>query len=65
MTDVVAQDVPSARGWKAYVAGPPKMVEAATEMLATRGLRPDDSHADAFYPSTDLPAANVAAVAII
>jgi len=61
VTAAVAQDIPSMCGWKAYVAGPPKMVEAATVMLAERGLRPDDVHADAFYASDDQPAAGVAA----
>ena len=33
----------------AYLAGPPVMVEAATALLATRGLMPRQIHADAFY----------------
>jgi NAD(P)H-flavin reductase len=32
-----------------YLAGPPVMVEAATALLATRGLTPRQIHADAFY----------------
>ena len=33
----------------AYLAGPPVMVEAATALLAARGLAPRQIHADAFY----------------
>jgi CDP-4-dehydro-6-deoxyglucose reductase/ferredoxin-NAD(P)+ reductase (naphthalene dioxygenase ferredoxin-specific) len=33
----------------AYLAGPPVMVEAATALLASRGLTPRQIHADAFY----------------
>ena len=33
----------------AYLAGPPVMVEAATAMLAARGVAPRQIHADAFY----------------
>jgi CDP-4-dehydro-6-deoxyglucose reductase/ferredoxin-NAD(P)+ reductase (naphthalene dioxygenase ferredoxin-specific) len=36
----------------AYLAGPPGMVEAATAMLAARGLAPRQIHADAFYDQT-------------
>jgi CDP-4-dehydro-6-deoxyglucose reductase/ferredoxin-NAD(P)+ reductase (naphthalene dioxygenase ferredoxin-specific) len=36
----------------AYLAGPPAMVEAATAMLAARGLAPRQIHADAFYNQT-------------
>ena len=36
----------------AYLAGPPVMVEAATALLAARGLTPRQIHADAFYNQT-------------
>ena len=36
----------------AYLAGPPGMVEAATAMLAARGLAPRQIHAEAFYDQT-------------
>jgi naphthalene 1,2-dioxygenase ferredoxin reductase component len=36
----------------AYLAGPPVMVEAATALLAARGLAPRQIHADAFYNQT-------------
>jgi CDP-4-dehydro-6-deoxyglucose reductase/ferredoxin-NAD(P)+ reductase (naphthalene dioxygenase ferredoxin-specific) len=47
--DAVAADFHSFAGTKAYLAGPPAMVEAAIEMLIARGLPPDDIHADPFY----------------
>jgi ferredoxin-NAD(P)+ reductase (naphthalene dioxygenase ferredoxin-specific) len=40
---------PDAGGWMAYLAGPPVMVEAATALLAARGLTPRQIHADAFH----------------
>jgi CDP-4-dehydro-6-deoxyglucose reductase/ferredoxin-NAD(P)+ reductase (naphthalene dioxygenase ferredoxin-specific) len=39
----------SVQGVMAYLAGPPVMVEAATSLLASRGLLPRQIHADAFY----------------
>jgi ferredoxin-NAD(P)+ reductase (naphthalene dioxygenase ferredoxin-specific) len=45
-----AIDVPAAMETvMAYLAGPPVMVEAATTLLASRGLMPRQIHADAFY----------------
>ena len=49
VTDAVAQDLQDLDGWKAYVAGPPPMVEAAMQMGRARGLRPEDLHADVFF----------------
>ena len=40
-------------GCKAYLAGPPVMVEAATPLLAARGMRRHDIHADAFYTEAE------------
>lgn len=37
---------------RAYLAGPPAMVEAATAMLSAHGLAPRQIHADAFYDQT-------------
>ncbi|MFQ5973402.1 MAG: 2Fe-2S iron-sulfur cluster-binding protein [Alphaproteobacteria bacterium] len=42
-------------GCKAYLAGPPPMVEAAEALLAGRGMLPRDIHADAFYTEADKP----------
>lgn len=47
--DAVAADFPNLAGFKAYLAGPPVMVESATEMLTGRGLPRGDIHADPFY----------------
>ncbi len=52
-TDLVAQDFQSLAGFKAYLAGPPPMIEAATEVLLAMGLASADLHADAFH-SMDL-----------
>ena len=47
--DAVATDFPAFVGFKAYLAGPPAMVEAAIAMLIDRGLPAKDIHADPFY----------------
>lgn len=44
--DAVAEDFADLAGWKAYVAGPPPMVEAAVRLFTARGLEPEDIHAD-------------------
>jgi len=56
--DAVAADFDDLDGCKAYLAGPPVMVEAATEMLAIRDMRPEDIHADAFYTEAEKAARN-------
>lgn len=40
-------------GAKAYLAGPPVMVETATAALEALGLRRQDCHADAFYSEAE------------
>jgi CDP-4-dehydro-6-deoxyglucose reductase/ferredoxin-NAD(P)+ reductase (naphthalene dioxygenase ferredoxin-specific) len=47
--DALAADLPDMNAGMAYLAGPPVMVEAATALLASRGLVPRQIHADAFY----------------
>jgi ferredoxin-NAD(P)+ reductase (naphthalene dioxygenase ferredoxin-specific) len=49
VTDVVAEDLQDLDGWKAYVAGPSPMVEAAMQISTARGLRSEDLHADVFF----------------
>jgi CDP-4-dehydro-6-deoxyglucose reductase/ferredoxin-NAD(P)+ reductase (naphthalene dioxygenase ferredoxin-specific) len=49
VTEAVAEDHPHVEGWKAYVAGPPLMVDAAMRVLRAGGLRQDDLHADVFF----------------
>ena len=52
--DAVAADLAGLDGAKAYLAGPPVMVEAATALLAERcGMRRQDIHADAFYTEAE------------
>ena len=49
----VAADFTGLDGCKAYLAGPPPMVEAATFVLQERGMRREDIHADAFYTEAE------------
>ena len=55
--EAVAQDFDEFDGCKAYLAGPPVMVEAATRLFEQRGLRRSDIHADAFYTAADMASA--------
>ncbi len=55
--EAVAADFQSLDGAKAYVAGPPVMVEAMTPLLVARKMRREDIHADAFYTDADKPRA--------
>ena len=50
----VAQDFDEFDGCKAYLAGPPVMVEAATRLFERRGMRRIDIHADAFYTAAEM-----------
>ncbi len=54
VTDVVIQDIDDFDGYKAYLAGPPKMVEAAEKILLSKGIRKVDMHSDAFYTPFDV-----------
>lgn len=56
MTEAVVEDLADLDGWKAYVAGPPRMVDAATKMAVARGLRSEDVHPDVFFTPEALPA---------
>jgi CDP-4-dehydro-6-deoxyglucose reductase/ferredoxin-NAD(P)+ reductase (naphthalene dioxygenase ferredoxin-specific) len=51
VTDAVAADFGDFRGFKAYFAGPPPMVDAATALVISRGIETRDIHADAFFPA--------------
>jgi CDP-4-dehydro-6-deoxyglucose reductase/ferredoxin-NAD(P)+ reductase (naphthalene dioxygenase ferredoxin-specific) len=59
--EAVASDHVDLDGAKAYVAGPPVMVEAMTPVLIARGLRREDIHADAFYTEAERPRQRVPA----
>tara|TARA_B100000686_G_scaffold342408_1_gene421511 strand:- start:18966 stop:19982 length:1017 start_codon:yes stop_codon:yes gene_type:complete len=49
VTDAVIEDIEDFDGYKAYLAGPPKMVEAAEDLLISLSIRKIDIHSDAFY----------------
>jgi CDP-4-dehydro-6-deoxyglucose reductase/ferredoxin-NAD(P)+ reductase (naphthalene dioxygenase ferredoxin-specific) len=51
--EAVAADFADFDGCKAYLAGPPAMVEAASALLRARGMRREDIHADAFYSEAE------------
>ncbi|MGD9881478.1 MAG: 2Fe-2S iron-sulfur cluster-binding protein [Reyranella sp.] len=55
--EAVAADFDNFDGCKAYLAGPPVMVEAASAMLERRGMRRSDIHADAFYTAAEMASA--------
>ena len=50
----VAADFDEFDGCKAYLAGPPVMVEAATRLMEQRDMRRLDIHADAFYTAAEM-----------
>ena len=49
VADALAADFARLDGFKAYVAGPPPMVEAVEARLLAAGMAKRDIHADAFY----------------
>jgi len=53
VVDAVMADLKSFDGFKAYVAGPPPMVEAMQRELLDRGMALRDIHADAFYSQAE------------
>jgi len=55
--EAVAADFDEFDGCKAYLAGPPVMVEAATKLFEQRGMRRLDVHADAFYTAAEMASA--------
>lgn len=56
MVDVVRQDFRDLDGAKAYLAGPPIMVETCVAALEALGVRREDCHADAFYTAAEMAA---------
>jgi ferredoxin-NAD(P)+ reductase (naphthalene dioxygenase ferredoxin-specific) len=52
----VAKDFRDLAGYRAYLAGPPALVEAAVERLLGLGLSEDDIHADPFYGDAEMAA---------
>ena len=53
LADAVAADFTDLDGFKAYLAGPPVMVESCTQALRARDLNRRDCHADAFYTEAE------------
>ena len=53
IADALRVDAPDVQGAKAYLAGPPIMVETAIAALTALGLPRQDCHADAFYTAAD------------
>lgn len=51
--EAIAADWPMLQFEKAYLAGPPVMVEAVSALLQERGIPLRDIHADAFYTEAD------------
>ncbi len=61
VTDAVAADFAHLAGFKAYFAGPPPMVDAASALVKARAVGLRDIHADAFFPAAaEAPKAAVA-----
>lgn len=56
MMDVVTKDFRDLDGAKAYLAGPPIMVETCVAALEKLGVRREDCHADAFYTAAEMAA---------
>jgi len=64
VTDAIAEDLEVLRGWKAYMAGPPAMTDAAAASLLERGLPAEDLHVDVFFtPEATVPTDQEEAVA--
>jgi CDP-4-dehydro-6-deoxyglucose reductase/ferredoxin-NAD(P)+ reductase (naphthalene dioxygenase ferredoxin-specific) len=53
LSEAIGKDFPDLDGFKAYLAGPPPMVETCTLVLRHLGLARQNCHADAFYTEAD------------
>jgi CDP-4-dehydro-6-deoxyglucose reductase/ferredoxin-NAD(P)+ reductase (naphthalene dioxygenase ferredoxin-specific) len=53
VVEAMTKDFGLLDGFKAYVAGPPAMVETAQSKLQSKGLATRDIHADAFYSQAE------------
>ncbi|KAA0079573.1 naphthalene 1,2-dioxygenase [Paraburkholderia sp. T12-10] len=51
VTEAVGADWSSLKGWRAYLAGAPVMVDAASILLRQKGVANEHIYADAFYAS--------------
>jgi len=55
LAERIARELGDVDGRKAYLAGPPVMVESCVAALTAKGLPRADCHADAFYTEADKP----------
>ncbi len=53
LSDALMEDLHDLDGSKAYIAGPPVMVESVVNKIKKLGMRREDCHADAFYTKAD------------
>jgi ferredoxin-NAD(P)+ reductase (naphthalene dioxygenase ferredoxin-specific) len=53
LVDILGADHNDLDGAKAYLAGPPVMVETCVEKLKSTGVRDENCHADAFYTEAE------------
>ncbi len=53
LVEALRQDLTTIDGCKAYLAGPPIMVESCVKALVELGMRKSDCHADAFYTEAE------------
>ena len=53
LSEAIGKDFADLDGYKAYLAGPPIMVETCTRVLKHLGLARQNCHADAFYTEAD------------
>jgi naphthalene 1,2-dioxygenase ferredoxin reductase component len=60
--EAAAEALAALPGAKAYLAGPPAMVEAASALLRAGGLAQSHIHADAFYSAAEMAARVAAAI---
>lgn len=52
LADAIRRDIPSCVGMKAYLCGPPVMIETCRSTLLDLGLKREDCHADVFWTPT-------------
>jgi CDP-4-dehydro-6-deoxyglucose reductase/ferredoxin-NAD(P)+ reductase (naphthalene dioxygenase ferredoxin-specific) len=53
LAEAIAQDFTDLDGFKAYLAGPPPMIDSCVEVLKRLGLARQHCHADAFYTEAE------------
>lgn len=53
LRQILEEDLADLKGWRAYLAGSPQLVDGVTEILVARGLAPEHCHADAFFTEAE------------